>query len=139
MQETIHQLMTAIGLWIIAVIGRLGYLGIILLMGSNGLHPLPSEVIMPFSGYLVFTGRFTLWGAALAGALAASWDRFPPTMWAGMAEENWWSATAAGCSFLLVIWLRPIGSSTIREVVIFAARLLPVIRTFIAFPAGWLE
>jgi membrane protein DedA with SNARE-associated domain len=30
--------------------------------------PLPSEIIMPFSGYLAGTGRFTLWGVSLAGA-----------------------------------------------------------------------
>src|SRR5262252_5006252 len=78
MQETIHQLMTAIGLWIISVISRLGYLGIVLLMGiESACIPLPSEVILPFSGYLVFTGRFTLWGVALAGALGCVLGSIP--------------------------------------------------------------
>ena len=30
--------------------------------------PLPSEIIMPFSGYLVFTGQFSIVGVTLAGA-----------------------------------------------------------------------
>ncbi|HEX7401341.1 MAG TPA: DedA family protein, partial [candidate division Zixibacteria bacterium] len=58
-----------IGSWIISFISRLGYMGIIVTMGiESACIPLPSEIIMPFSGYLVSTGRFTLWGAAIAGA-----------------------------------------------------------------------
>jgi len=50
--------------FIIAVISHTGYLGIVLLMAiESACIPLPSEVIMPFSGYLVSLGRFRLlWG-----------------------------------------------------------------------------
>lgn len=36
---------------------------------ESALIPLPSEIIMPFSGYLVSLGRFNLWAVAIAGAL----------------------------------------------------------------------
>ena len=50
--------------FIIAVISQSGYLGIVLLMGiESACIPLPSEVIMPFSGYLVHAGRFSLIGS----------------------------------------------------------------------------
>src|SRR3989338_7535809 len=56
--------------WIIAVISALGYGGIFLCMAiESACIPLPSEIIMPFSGYLVLTGQFPLWGTAMAGAL----------------------------------------------------------------------
>src|ERR1035438_1246243 len=59
--------------FIIAVISKTGYLGILLLMAiESACIPLPSEVIMPFSGYLVFTGRFRLGWVALAGALGCN-------------------------------------------------------------------
>jgi len=60
----------AIGHWIITVISTLGYPGIVLTMAiESALIPLPSEIIMPFSGYLVSTGRFSMLGISLAGAL----------------------------------------------------------------------
>ncbi len=58
-----------IATFIISVISSTGYLGIVLLMAiESACIPLPSEVIMPFSGYLVFTGRFRLLWVGLAGA-----------------------------------------------------------------------
>jgi membrane protein DedA with SNARE-associated domain len=55
--------------FIIATISSLGYGGIVLLMAvESACIPLPSEIIMPFSGYLAFKGKFSLWGIALAGA-----------------------------------------------------------------------
>src|ERR1700721_1465242 len=56
--------------FIIAVISASGYLGITSLMGiESACIPLPSEIIMPFSGYLVYAGRFQLFWVATAGAL----------------------------------------------------------------------
>src|SRR3954453_16537910 len=53
-----------------AVISSMSYPGIALLMGiESACIPLPSEIIMPFSGYLVYTGRFNLFAVGLAGAV----------------------------------------------------------------------
>ena len=58
-----------VGRWVIETISYLGYTGIILTMAiESACIPLPSEIIMPFSGYLVFTGRFNLLGVSVAGA-----------------------------------------------------------------------
>lgn len=59
-----------IATWITNVISTLGYPGITLMMTiESALIPLPSEVIMPFSGFLASTGRFTLPLVSLAGAI----------------------------------------------------------------------
>ena len=59
--------------WIIATISAIGYLGIALLMAiESACIPLPSEIIMPFSGYLVSTGRFNLFLVATAGAIGCN-------------------------------------------------------------------
>src|SRR5215468_879358 len=63
-------ILEAIATWIQGVISALGYPGVAALMAiESACIPLPSEVIMPFAGSLIPTGRFTLLGAGLAGAI----------------------------------------------------------------------
>lgn len=60
----------AVSGWIINTISTLGYTGIVLTMAiESALIPLPSEIIMPFSGFLVSQGKFTLLGVGIAGAV----------------------------------------------------------------------
>lgn len=60
----------SIAAWIINVISTLGYPGIVLTMAiESALIPLPSEIIMPFSGYLASTGQFNLVLVILMGAV----------------------------------------------------------------------
>ncbi len=73
-----HQsVLETIVLWVISIIATVGYPGIFLLMAiESALIPIPSEVIMPFSGFLVSQGKFNLWIVILVGALgnlAGSW------------------------------------------------------------------
>src|SRR5579871_6285919 len=50
-----------------------GYAGIVALMGiESACIPLPSEIIMPFAGYLVYKGVFTLVWVATAGAIGCN-------------------------------------------------------------------
>lgn len=66
----VEQLLATIASWVIYIISTLGYPGIVLTMAiESALVPLPSEIIMPFSGFLVSTGRFTIWAVAVAGAI----------------------------------------------------------------------
>ncbi len=67
---TIYSMLESVAGWVIHVISTLGYPGVAITMAiESALIPLPSEIIMPFSGYLVFAGKFTLLGVAIAGAL----------------------------------------------------------------------
>jgi membrane protein DedA with SNARE-associated domain len=53
----IDQIISAVASWIVDVISATGYLGVVILMAiESACIPLPSEVIMPFAGYLVSTG-----------------------------------------------------------------------------------
>src|ERR1700761_2835046 len=68
-----EKIIAVLAQFIIAVISSTGYLGIALLMGiESACIPLPSEIIMPFSGYLVYLGRFDLIWVATAGALGCN-------------------------------------------------------------------
>src|SRR5512144_386591 len=56
--------------FIVATISALGYSGVVLLMAiESACIPLPSEIIMPFSGYLVSRGEMNLWLVSVAGAV----------------------------------------------------------------------
>jgi len=99
--------------------------------------PLPSEIIMPFSGYLVYTGRFELWAVSVAGAVGCVLGSLV-AYWVGMyggrpVIEKYGRYVLISLHDLDMAdrWFARRG-----EVIVFASRLLPVIRTFIAFPAG---
>src|SRR5579862_6542979 len=69
----IEKIIAALAAFVIAVISKTGYLGVIALMAiESACIPLPSEIIMPFAGYLVFTGKFSLILVATAGALGCN-------------------------------------------------------------------
>jgi membrane protein DedA with SNARE-associated domain len=68
-----EKILAVLAHFIITVISASGYLGITLLMAiESACVPLPSEIIMPFSGYLVYTGRFQLLWVATAGAIGCN-------------------------------------------------------------------
>jgi membrane protein DedA with SNARE-associated domain len=124
--------------FIIAVISHSGYLGIVLLMGiESACIPLPSEVIMPFSGYLVHTGRFSLIGVAVAGAVGCnvgSFVAYAVGAWGGRPLAERYGRYVLVTRHDLEMadrWFERYGDWTV-----FFSRLLPVIRTFIALPAG---
>ncbi|HLG14266.1 MAG TPA: DedA family protein [Blastocatellia bacterium] len=124
--------------FIVATISAMGYAGIVLLMAiESACIPLPSEVIMPFSGYLVYTGRFNLWAVGVAGAVGCVLGSLV-AYWVGMYGGR--PLIERYGKYVLIShrdidmadrWFARYG-----EIIVFTSRLLPVIRTFIAFPAG---
>ncbi len=70
----VEKILAPVAAWIIMVISAGGYLGIVGLMAiESACIPLPSEIIMPFAGYLVSTGRFALvWVATAAVGMNAA-------------------------------------------------------------------
>ena len=124
--------------FIITTISELGYGGIVLLMAiESACIPLPSEIIMPFSGYLVFNGTLQLMAVALAGAvgcLLGSWVAYAVGAWGGrplIEKYGKYVLISHHDLDLADRWFARHG-----DITIFIGRLLPVIRTFIAFPAG---
>jgi membrane protein DedA with SNARE-associated domain len=124
--------------FIVATISALGYSGIVLLMGiESTCIPLPSEIIMPFSGYLVYTGRFSLLGVTVAGAfgcVVGSLIAYYIGMYGGrplIEKYGRYVLISRHDVDLADRWFSRFG-----EAIVFVSRLLPVIRTFIAFPAG---
>lgn len=134
----LHNLPAAIAGFVIATISAGGYLGIVALMAiESACIPLPSEIIMPFSGYLVSTGRFDLILAATAGAIGCnvgSTVAYFVGRYGGRPLVERWGAYI----FMSRRELEAADRFFARfgGLAVLIGRLLPVIRTFIALPAG---
>jgi membrane protein DedA with SNARE-associated domain len=115
-----------------------GYVGIAALMGiESACIPLPSEIIMPFAGYLVYLQRFNLVWAATAGAIGCNLGSVI-AYWIGakggrplVERYGRWVLMSPHDLHRMTYFFNRYGSITV-----LLARLLPVVRTFIAFPAG---
>ncbi len=124
---------------ILAWISQYGYLGIIFLMAlESATLPVPSEIVMPFAGYLVWEkGLMSLPGVILAGTLGCTLG----------SVAAYWVGYYAGRPLIIrygryvllsekhlrraETWFERYGDRAT-----FIARLLPVIRTVISLPAG---
>lgn len=119
-------------------IDSLGYAGVVLLMAiESAAIPLPSEIIMPFAGFLVAEERFTLWGLALAGAIGSV-----------IGSVVTYALGYYGGRPLIIKYGRYVLISEhdleltekffakFGKLSSFIGRVLPVIRTFISIPAG---
>src|SRR5499425_3391313 len=133
-----EKLLAGIFLFIKSVIAVTGHVGITLLMAvESACIPLPSELIMPFAGYLVYEASMSLLWVATAGAIGCNLgslvayeigryggrplvERYGRWILMGRRELDWADR-----------FFQRFGSAAV-----FAGRLLPVIRTFIALPAG---
>jgi membrane protein DedA with SNARE-associated domain len=134
----IENILGVLAAFVIGTISKLGYAGVALLMAiESACIPLPSEVIMPFAGYVVSTGQMKLWLVGLAGAIGCV-----------IGSVVAYYVGAYGGRALIVRYGKYVLVSTkdldladrwflkYGDITVFVARLLPVVRTFIAFPAG---
>lgn len=135
------QILESVAGWVIWVISSLGYLGTFICMAIEGACvPLPSEIILPFSGFLVSTGRFNFWLAALCGGAG---NAFGSSFMYFVGKKGGHSFVHKYGKFFFIShrdmqnaekWFSKYGKKTV-----FAAQLLPVIRTYISLPSGILQ
>jgi membrane protein DedA with SNARE-associated domain len=127
-----------LGGFIVTFISGSGYTGIAVLMAiESACIPLPSEIIMPFSGYLVSAGHFSLWGVAVAGALGCNLGSIVAYYVGAVGGRP--LAERYGHYVLVTrhdLEMADRFFARYGDWAVFIARLLPVVRTFIALPAG---
>jgi membrane protein DedA with SNARE-associated domain len=115
-----------------------GYLGLFALLFLEGTSlPIPSEVILPFSGYLVSIGRFdywlTLFFATLASVLGALVDYTIGFLLGDMITKR--AAKYSPVNQQKLVWVQKLFEKH-GEVIVIVTRLIPGIRTLASFPAG---
>ncbi len=119
-------------------ISALGYPGILFFMAlESAALPVPSEIVMPFSGYLVYLGRFDMLAVVLMGTLgnlAGSIAAYYVGLLGGRPFIKRY-----GKYFLIHEKKLALAEKFFREhgdKAVLVSRLLPVVRTFISIPAG---
>lgn len=120
------------------VIAAFGYWGVAVGMAiESACIPLPSEIILPFGGYLVSIGRLEFWGTVLAGTAGGtigSIVAYLAGLWGGRPFLKKYGRYIFFSEKEFAVaerWFQRYGEATV-----FFTRLLPVIRTFISLPAG---
>ena len=127
---------------IIHLITSYSYAGVFLLMTLEScLLPIPSEVTMPFAGFLVQQGHASFWLIVLTGALGNLLGSLIAYAIGFYLEESIiLSLIRKYGKFILISeheyvramhWFQKYGNP-----IAFLSRLLPAVRTFISLPAG---
>jgi len=146
----LHKLLGPIIAWMTALLAAIGPWGVTGLMAiESACIPLPSEVIMPFAGYLAFKGQMTFLGlgaghpavqvliAGLFGAIGCNLGSIPAY------ELGAWGGRRAVERFGRYVLLNLDHLDQAHRFferfggwAIVLGRMLPMVRTFIALPAG---
>ena len=124
--------------WVTQTIGDHGVVAVFVLMLLESMGILiPSEAISPFAGFLVSQGKMAFLWAVAAGALGnlvGSWVAYFIGLWGGRELWTRYGRFVGVREHHLDVaekWFEKYG-----EVTVFVSRMLPVVRTFISFPAG---
>jgi membrane protein DedA with SNARE-associated domain len=137
----LHQLLDPILQAIKDGVASWSYLGVILMMAIESANiPLPSEAIMPTAGILVQQNKMNIHLAALSGAIGCLLGSIPSYFLGLLGGRPF--LQKYGKWFLLREkdldtadhWVQRYG-----DIAFFVCRMLPVVRTFISFPAGVLK
>ena len=131
--------------FIIHLISNLGYAGIFALMTlESALLPIPSEVTMPFAGFLAQGGHLNFWLVVLTGAIGnlvgslisyAIGFYLEESVILGFVKKYGKFILISEHEYTRAIhWFAKYGNP-----ITFFSRLLPAVRTFISLPAGLAE
>ena len=133
-----EKVVAAIAAFIVSLISAGGYASVTLLMAiESACIPLPSEVIMPFAGYTLAHSTLTLLLVATAGAIGCNLGSIPP-YWVGRVGGRPMVARFGRYLLLSMHDVDRVEQLFLKYggITVLAGRLLPVVRTFIALPAG---
>jgi len=124
--------------WLLGTIGAMGYPGILLLMAmESSIIPVPSELVMPPAGYLVYQGKMNMALVILCGTVGSLVG----------AYANYFASHYLGRPLIIrygkYVLIPPEKFEKVErfflqhgEISTFIGRLLPVIRHLISIPAG---
>jgi membrane protein DedA with SNARE-associated domain len=124
--------------FVISLIGNSGYAGIFALMAAEGATlPVPSEIVLPFAGYLAFRGELNFWFIVLVatvGAIVGALVDYAIGYYLGRPAILRYGRYVRLSEKHLIIaekWFSKHG-----ELAVFLAKFVPLVRTLISFPAG---
>ncbi len=120
------------------IISTMGYPGIVFLMGlESACMPVPSEIVLPFAGWLAYEGKMDVILISLAGTLGCTLGSLA-AYFAGFYGGRPFISKYGKYIFLNESHIETAEKwfSKYGDKAVFFSRLLPIIRTFISLPAG---
>ncbi len=136
------EIMTKVQQLIESIIMSLGYVGIALVMLAENLFPpIPSELVMPFAGFIAGRGEMSVPLVLLAGTIGAVAGALALYYIGRWADETiirrfvrnygkWFLISEADLDRTLGFFERH------GEIIVFTGRLIPLVRSLISIPAG---
>ena len=123
---------------VISVLDKVGYIGIFFGMAlESACIPIPSEAILPFGGYLSYTGRLNLIITIHLGTLGGTFGSLAAYYLGKLGGRPWVEKYADTIRLNRAhIEKSDYYFNKYGEKIVFFSRLLPIIRTFISLPAG---
>lgn len=129
--------------WVQDVIERLGYVGVSLLVVlENVFPPIPSEIVLPFAGFVAQRGDASVWGMLLAatiGSVVGAWVLYGVSAWIGperlrtfIARYGRWFTVKESDLHRAEKWF---DDHAVAAVLI--GRCVPIIRSIVSIPAGF--
>ena len=122
----------------LGLISQTGYTGIFLLMVmESATLPVPSEIVLPLAGYLVYTGQLEYWITVIVasvGSMIGTVIDYEIGYYLGrpaILRYGRWVRLSEHHLERSELWFRKYGNP-----VVLLARFVPLVRTVIAFPAG---
>jgi len=138
----LHQMLSSLAGLVSHIITTFGYPGIVFVMvAENVFPPIPSEAVLPFAGFLVSDGAFTLIGVTVAGMIGSVLGALALYAFGYYGDEvlvrrflrRWgkWFLLSEEDLDKSVTWFKHYGKPAV-----FTARMIPLIRSLISIPAG---
>ncbi len=142
MIRPVGDLLANLAQWITNVVSSFGYVGVFVLVALGNLHlPVPTQITLPLSGFLIGQGEFSfvpVMGASTAAAVAVSFVFYYVGAWIG--EENLRRFVGRFGRFVLVSEKDLDKASAVFDrhggKAILIGHLVPGVGAFISIPAG---
>jgi len=136
------EIMAQVQLWIEAIITSIGYGGITLVMFAENLFPpIPSELVMPFAGFIVAKGEMNVVAVLVAGTLGAVMGALALYYIGMWADEVIVRRFVRRYGRFFMISEHDLDRTlnffnNHGQKMVFFGRLLPIVRSLISVPAG---
>ncbi len=127
--------------WLVDIINRLGYPGVALAMFIESFFaPIPSEIILPFSGFVASQGSLNIYLVIIVATLAAYLGTLPFYFVGLWGEEHILKFLKKYGKYLFISQKDlDFGYKAFEKYgvgIVFLGRVIPIVRTVISFPAG---
>lgn len=129
--------------WVQDVIEQMGYLGVALLVILENLFPpIPSEIVLPFAGFVAQRGDASVWGMLLAatiGSVVGAWILYGVSALIGperlrllIVRYGKWFTVKETDLHRAEKWF-----DDRATVAVLIGRCVPIIRSIVSIPAGF--